>query len=351
MPLNVHLREMERVVVRVPNWIGDAVFSVPALRAIVAGCPEAEVTLLGPRAICEVLLGIGGRIRSAGFPVERGRGRGQRFAKARRLRVWQPQIGWVFPESFSSAMELGLTGVRIRVGRPSQWRGALLTGRVPYAAPARTRHLVDEYVELVTAAGAVAVETAPRLGTVAAARERAAVLLPAESGLLRIGLVAGAAFGPAKRWLPERFAELGSRFEDAEVVLFGSDQERFLAEFIASQMGSRSVVLAGRTNLQVLAACLERCSLVVGNDTGPTHLAAAVGTPVVAIFGSTDPGWTGPRGPSVRVVRKAVDCAPCYRKDCDRNYRCLREITVDEVWEVCRELLEETAAERTNGQA
>lgn len=330
---------IERILVRTPNWIGDAVFSIPAIRALARCFPESEITLFGPAGLCELLRGVDVVRGAVGLSARAAASPTRRLAEAWTLRARQPQLGLVLPESFSSALELRVSGASLRIGRSTQGRGFLLTERVPYGARPRTRHLVDEYLELSAAVGAVASEKTPRLGILPEAEREASDLLPDGSKTMRVGFVAGAAFGPAKRWPPDRFVELGRRFKGAEIVLFGSGQERFLAEFIASRLRSRTIVLAGRTSISVLAACVARCSLVVGNDTGPTHVAAAVGTPVVAIFGSTNPAWTGPRSELHRIVQEPLDCVPCHQRRCDRDYRCLRKVTVENVWQACCDLL------------
>jgi heptosyltransferase-2 len=342
MPEAARAPDIRRTVLRVPNWLGDAVFAVPAIRTMLANYPDARFMLWGPQDICRLLCALDERAQPEGFTDEEARTRAGRFRRAWTLRRCRPQMGWVLPESFSSALELRMSGAKIRIGRATEGRRFLLTRAVSYAERPRSRHLVDEYLELGTALGEKAVEGTPRLPVSPEADAEAAGLLPAVPGVTRIGVVAGAAYGTAKRWPAERYAELGQRFRNAEIVLFGSNRERFLAEFIGSRIRGRSVVLAGRTSIPGLAGCLARCSLVVGNDTGPTHLAAAVGAPVVVIYGSTNPAWTGPRSPASRIVQRPVDCAPCYERECDQGYRCLQDITVDDVYEACGDLLRQT---------
>lgn len=311
-------------------------FAVPAIRALRRHFPKAEIVLLGRAGVCDLLAPVDGvdglvRIEEPGLQG--------RLAKAWGLRCRAFGLGVILPESFGSALEVWLTGARARVGRSAQGRGPLLTHPVPYGAPARTRHVTEEFLEIVGALGAPGVDPIPRLAVSREAAEAAGRLLPNGGRGVRLGVVPGAAFGPAKRWPPERFADLARRFEGAEIVLFGSAEDRSLVEEIAGVVPSRAVILAGRTSPPVLAGCLAKCSLVVGNDTGPIHLAAAVGTPVVAIFGSTNPAWTGPRGELHRTVQIPVECAPCYLRNCDRGYACLRGISTEDVWRACQDLM------------
>jgi len=157
-----------------------------------------------------------------------------------------------------------------------------------------------------------------------------------------IGMAPGAAFGPAKRWPPQRFAGLADRVIgalNADVLIFGSAAERPLAEEVAGAMKHTPTLVAGDTSLRQLLALMSRCRLIVANDSGPMHLAAALGIPLVAIFGSTDERATGPLGPRVRVVRRGVECSPCGRRECPIDFRCLRGLSIEEVFRATLELV------------
>jgi heptosyltransferase-2 len=157
-----------------------------------------------------------------------------------------------------------------------------------------------------------------------------------------VGLAPGAAFGPAKRWLPERFAALGDRLIgalNADVLIFGSAADRPLAEEIAGVMKHTPAIVAGETSLRQLLALMARCRLMVTNDSGPMHLAAAMGVPLVAIFGSTDERATGPLGSQVKIVRRAVECSPCGRRVCPIDFRCMQNVSVEQVFGATLELV------------
>jgi heptosyltransferase-2 len=151
-----------------------------------------------------------------------------------------------------------------------------------------------------------------------------------------IGMNPGATYGLAKCWYPDRFGEMGKRLSEkwqARVLLFGKEEERPIVHEILKHMGMKGIDLTGKTGLLQLAALIERCTLLVTNDTGTMHVATAVGTPVVAIFGSTPPLTTGPWGDGHVVVKRDVPCSPCWKRICPTDHQCMDLITVDEVEE------------------
>jgi heptosyltransferase II len=146
----------------------------------------------------------------------------------------------------------------------------------------------------------------------------------------RIGLCPGAEYGPAKRWLPERFAEV-ARTIGGEWVLLGTARDAAIAAEIAGVLGESCVNLIGKTTLDELIAELRKCRLLLTNDTGTMHLAALLGVPVVAVFGSTEPRLTGPLGSGHRIVRHQVECSPCFLRECPLDFRCMKAVGVEEV--------------------
>ena len=159
---------------------------------------------------------------------------------------------------------------------------------------------------------------------------------------INIGINPGSTYGPAKRWLPERFAGVGKRLVNehkARILLFGQGEEKHLSDFIAGRIGENCLNLAGKTTLARLAALLERCDLLLTNDTGPMHIAAALGVPVVAVFGPTDPRTTAPAGEKHIIVRKPVACSPCLKRKCPTDHQCMKAISVEDVFNAVLKLL------------
>jgi ADP-heptose:LPS heptosyltransferase len=240
----------------------------------------------------------------------------------------------VFPNSFRSALEMWLAGIPRRVGYAGHRRRWLLdqvwTAKKNQDAEP-PRHQVHHYLRLANFIGAEAEPASfpPRPEPPA--------------GHVRIGLCPGAEYGPAKRWLPERFREVMARFahdDGAEWVLFGVARDAPIADEILQGYAGRAQNRVGATTLAELIAELRTCAALVTNDTGTMHLAASLGVPVVAIFGSTEPQLTGPLGGAHRVLRHHVECSPCFLRECPLDFRCMKSVQVDEVAAALREVLQ-----------
>lgn len=240
----------------------------------------------------------------------------------------------------------GLSGAPLRIGfnEEHRWRGLLYTTIAPI--PPGPVHRVDHDLEALRPLGIQPKGGQPRLYTSLEDDERAVRLLD-EAGLAGVGgpLVM---FQPGARywfkaWPAEQFAALADRLSDSfgcRVIIGGSEPERALAEEVRRLARSTPTVLAGRTPLLTYATVLKRCRLFVGNDNGPMHMAAALGIPVVALFGPSNPDEWGPRGPEVRVLYKGLDCRRCFHPTCERGEEsCMKRISVDEVWAAVESLL------------
>jgi lipopolysaccharide heptosyltransferase II len=316
----------ETVVVRLPNWLGDTVMAVPAIRALQARWTGARLILAGPWAF--ILAGQG----LADVLVHYPRSWAGRLRTADTVRSLHGDVAVLLPNSFEAAVAGQYWGARRLVGFDAGGRSWLLTDAVPLPVP--RRHQVDEYLLLVEHLGAVVEERMPRLGAPdwhSAGRRRVRALVAEAGGEQRssnrprIGLHLGAAFGSSKVWPHERVVEFCRALEDRGMitVLLGSPAERMAAEAVASR--APAVSLVGRDEPDLLTAVLAEMDVLVGGDTGVGHLAAALGTPVVTLFGPTDPALTAPRGPGC-VVRHPVPCAPCFYRVCPIDHPCLRSI-------------------------
>jgi heptosyltransferase-2 len=305
----------------------------PALHALRAAHPRAEITACGPRALLELLAPERLWQRAEALPGSPG--------LAGRLRAARFDAALVLPPSFSSAWLAFRSGARLRVGFAHEGRSLLLTRAVRCPALGDL-HLSREYLQLAGALEAREVPL-PGLGVNEAEIREAAALLT------RVGLEdrpfailgPGAAYGPAKRWSAERFAALGVQLaaRGPAVLVCGAASERETCERVAAAIGAQARSLAGVTSLLVQAALCARAELTVSNDSGLAHLAAATGTPTVVVFGSTSSAWTAPLGPRVRVVQRAPVCSPCFAHVCAIGYICLDAVEVTMVANAAGELV------------
>jgi heptosyltransferase II len=328
--------DLEAVLVVAPNWIGDAVMSTPALANLRQGLPKATIDLLVPRRVAP-LFDDHPHIDRLVIRDERQPWR-SRLAQVIALRRCGYQMVLLLPNSFRAALDAWLLRSPIRLGYATDGRRWLLTHAVP-AAAGQPPHQIEAYLRLVAALGLPIVERVPTLAPTKQAEMQAEHLWAAQ-GLGRqdrvIGICPGAAFGPAKRWWPERFAALADRLIASgrfRVVFFGSPDEVPLVERIRSQMTRGAVSLAGQDTLGSFMALAARCAVVIANDSGSMHLANAVGTRVVALFGPTDPRRTAPSAAPATVLHRDLACSPCFCTTCPySDHPCMRSIEVDDVY-------------------
>ncbi|HTS68972.1 MAG TPA: lipopolysaccharide heptosyltransferase II [Terriglobia bacterium] len=349
MTVSTRFANVQRILVRSTNWVGDAVMSIPALEALRARFARAEIVLLSKPSVSELYWHMPAVNRQIIYkPHSEHRGP-LGFAKLiRELRAERFDAALLFPNSFHSAYMAWRAGIPLRIGYARDGRSFMLHDAIEPPPPAAYGHQVYYYLQLLFRAGLIAKpspvhEIRLRLTEaegIWAAKKLAALGMDGPRFL--VGFAPGAAFGPAKRWMPERFAGLADRLIgalNADVLIFGTAAERPLAEEIAAAMKHTPVIAAGETSLRQLLALMTQCKLMVTNDSGPMHLAGALGIPLVAIFGSTDARATGPVGTRVRIVHRGVECSPCGRRVCPIDFRCMREIPVEEVFRATLELV------------
>jgi lipopolysaccharide heptosyltransferase II len=326
------------ILIRASNWLGDSVISVPAVRAIKAGRPDAHITIAAPKKIAAIWKLVPEVNEIVSLP-HRGL-----FATVRLLRR-QPRfdVAILFPNSLRVALEAWLSGVPRRVAYRGHFRSWLLNQIVPETARVGPpEHQALRYLRMAKELGAEPANKERRFSTAGAIENRpsltSAPKLEGREDVHRagekIGLCPGAEYGPAKSWLPERFAEAAKMIAEQRNVqwmLFGTKRDAAIGEEICKVLGDRCTNRIGQTTIEQLIDELRECRLLVTNDTGTMHLASLLGLPVVAIFGSTDPRLTGPLGDSHIVLRHQVECSPCFLRECPIDFRCMKAVTVQEV--------------------
>ena len=337
---------IKRILVRGPNWLGDAVMCEPALRGLRTLFPDAQISLLVKPAVADLYAGHPALTRVLIYDSTRQHmGLSGKWALAGELRRHGFDLAILFQNAFEAAFLAFLASVPRRYGYATDGRSLLLSD--PVAPPDRGTlvHQVHYYWDLLKPLGLTGDPTAPEL-VVSPEEEQAMAGRLAQGGVtasdIVVGINPGSTYGGAKRWLPERFAEVTERLcrtvrdsddRQVSVVIFGAKGEERLGREIAARLSSRSLVLSGATTIRELMAAVKRCAMLLTNDTGPMHIAAAFQVPVVAIFGPTDWRTTSPFGDAHAIVRQPVDCAPCLLRECPIDHRCMTRVSVEQVYE------------------
>jgi lipopolysaccharide heptosyltransferase II len=325
-----------RVLIRLPNWLGDALMARPLLHGLRRERPDTPLFAVAPASLLDLLAPESLFDDAAPWPPDAA----GRKTCLERTQAWRAEEALVLPPSFSSAWFAYRSGARRRVGYAGEVRDGLLTD-ARHRRPRGERHLAEEYLELA-GIGPEALDRAPALPPTDAGRAAAErLLLEMNLAGRRLTLLGpGALYGPAKRWGEARFVELGRRIvaRGDAVAVCGTGAERDVCGRVADAIGSGARSLAGTTDLPTLVALCARAALAVCNDSGLGHLTAAAGTPTVSVFGSTSSAWTAPLGPRVRVVQDAPVCAPCFRRTCRIGYTCLERVAVERVEAACLEV-------------
>lgn len=338
--------EPQNIVVRMPNWIGDLVMATPILSDLRKAFPTARITAMCRSPISELLkqdpeideLFCFSKVSSFGRHSEKRN-------IIEKLKVGNYDLGILLTHSFSSAWWFWIGRVRYRLGYQGNGRKFLLTHSLPFPENIQHQHLVVTYKMLLTPLGIPVSSTPPALYVSAQEKESARTLL-LQRGVPEhayvIGINPGAAYGSAKCWLPERFREVTVRLlndPDLYIVYFGDQATVSLCREICRDLPSRVINLAGMTSLRELTSLISLCDVLLTNDSGPMHIADALGTTLVALFGSTSEIVTGPyhRG---NVIHKHVECSPCYQRVCPIDFRCMKRIEAEEVYFAVKKALD-----------
>jgi heptosyltransferase II len=340
------LFEPKKIIVRMPNWLGDAVRATPILEDLRNQWKEAEIT-----AMCQSNLT--GLIKADPnideiLSFQKPKGLLPRIYQEDTIEPLQRgkyDLGILLTNSLSSAWWFWRGQVKRRIGFAANLRSPLLTDAVPYPKAMESQDLVQTYKALLTPLGIPLSNTFPHLYVTEEEQLAAKQLLEkyeiGEDNLI-IGVNPGSAYGPARCWPPERFKEVTLRLiknPRVRVVYFGDQSGAALVHQICTDLPKSVVNLAGKTNMRELIALIQRCTLLLTNDSGPMHLANALGTPQVALFGSTCDVRAGPYNNRTKVIHKHVECSPCYKRVCPIDFRCMKRIEVEEVYNEIEKLL------------
>jgi heptosyltransferase-2 len=340
-----------RILIRSTNWVGDAVMSLPALRAVRAHFPDAHIAMLALPWVADLFARESFANEVIPYHAPRGaQGWRAKWAIARQLAALRFDLAIILPNSFDSALTPWLARIPRRAGYARDARRLLLTDA--YDAPGRgeiPRHESFYYLELLRRAGwitALPEAVTIRLeGTAEAVKEGRALFARDHLRLPVIGVSPGAAYGGAKRWFPDRFAQAAALVAaecGGAVALFGTASEKQICEEVASDLAARGLTVrnyAGATSLREFIQLAAACRAFLTNDSGSMHIVSALNVPTVAIFGPTDHIGTGPTGDLARIVRQPVACSPCLLRECPIDHRCMSGVTAEMVAQTTLELV------------
>lgn len=337
---------IERVLIRGTNWIGDVVMTLPAVAAIRMTWPEAQLFVLAKPWVAD-LYRRSSDVDEVILFEEPGchAGIGGKWRLAAELRQYRFDCAILLQNAIEAAIITRLAGIPFRAGYNTDGRGFLLTHSVRGTPAIHRVHQIDYYLEMVGALGCLPAGRSVHLHPVRddnGVSEKFFNEWGIRPGQPLIGLAPGAAYGPAKKWFPERFAAVVDRLIDdtgARAILFGSDGDRESTAEVRKNARHPLIDIAGRTNLREAIALISRCDLFISNDTGLMHIAGALGIPMVAIFGSTNPKTTSPVGEASVVIHRDVPCSPCLKPICPTDFSCMDLIGVDEVYSAARGLM------------
>lgn len=329
---------INNILIRSTNWLGDAVMTTPAIHAVRETFPAAHIAVLAnpltaplfqPHPDVDEVLVYDRKGRHSGLKG--------RLALAAELRSHGFDLAILLQNAIDAAAIAWLARIPRRMGFTTDGRAFLLTHKVKVDGAVRRFHHVDYYLHMLRQFGIAASEKRLALATTPEEEMTVAGLL-ATNGITSddflLAVNPGATFGAAKRWYPERFAAVADALADkwgAKVVITGGPGEAAIAAAIESAMQKGCLNLAGRTDLRTLMALIKRCDFMVTNDSGPMHVAAAFDVPLAAIFGPTDHATTSPFSKHAVVVRNDTECAPCLKRECPTDHRCMTKVAAEDV--------------------
>ena len=330
-----------KILIRSTNWIGDAIMTTPAVRSIRQNFPESEITLLALPWVADVFRSCP-HLDDIFIYDKQGRHQGIRgkLQLAADLRARQFDVAILLQNAFEAALMTLLARIPVRAGYTTDGRGLLLTHGVKKHPAIGKKHQVHYYQEMLAGNGLVPGPDSLELFLDPGAVQEAETMLQEsrKAGMPVIGLNPGAAYGPAKRWPGHKYAGLGKMLAEkinARILVFGTEADQVAAAEISALVPKDNILdLTGKTSLALALALIGQCQCFVTNDSGLMHVAAALNTPLVAIFGSTDHIATGPYSNRATVIRHPLDCSPCMKTHCpEKHLNCLESIKVPEVFE------------------
>jgi len=321
--------------------------TTPAVRAIRKNFPDAEISILAKPWVAPVFES-SPYIDNILIYDDAGKHKGLlgKLRLARELKEYHFDAAILLQNAIEAAIITFFAGIPCRIGYNTDARGLLLTHSVPCSPQIKKIHQTGYYLDILHGVGLKTDGLNLDLVVAEKHQERAVEIL-SQYGISRkdrlVGINPSATFGPAKQWFPQRYAELADRIKEvfgARIIIFGGPGDRELGCEISQMMRHQPIDLSGKTDLQEAIALINMCNLFITNDSGLMHVAIALDVPLIAIFGSTNPITTGPKGLNSRIVRVPVECSPCLKPECPKGHlKCMNQIDVDMVFDVVKEIL------------
>ncbi len=334
---------MMRIAVRVPNWIGDSVLAIPAIKSLKTNFPDSYISIIAKTWVKDIFLNLDFVDGIVPLPDQSNLA-GIRSA-AKKLKKYSFDAGLLFTNSFLSALLFTMAGIPKRWGYKRDGRQLLLTESAPYKKARKQIHQVLYYQNILSGLGFKTYPPKLQLSVTEQEKALAGDFLNScgiEPKHKTIILNPGAYFGPAKRWPVSRYASLAEMLQKKApltLLLIGSEAEKELTHAILASLKKKPIDLAGKTSLRMLMAIMSLANVVVSNDSGPMHISNALGTPVVALFGPTIPAVTQPFQQPYTLIKKRVPCWPCSYRACPYEHQCMLRITPEEVLSECERFL------------
>ena len=333
------MKEPKNIVVRMPNWLGDAVMASPILQLLKESYPNSKLSLYGKAPVISLF-------QSDPFVSSRLilNPSDSTKSQVQKLKDQKFDLGILLTNSFSSAWLFFKSKIPTRIGFSKDMRGWMLTHSLRYPKDKAKMHHVELY-QMLLSKMSISKSLSPKLYVTGKEKSSASDFLSSYKSPL-IGVNASAAFGSSKCWPKERFRELSMELTEqgAHLIFFGDESAKEKNDWIISGI-KNCTNLAGETSIRTLMALIEKCDLFLTNDSGPMHIACALNTPVVALFGSTSPEATGPYGRAL-YIKKEVPCSPCFKRECPIDFRCMRSIETHEVYQTVQNQIKKYATDK-----
>jgi heptosyltransferase-2 len=339
--------EIRKVLIRSANWVGDTVMSLPAIASIRHGFPQAEIAILAKPWVAEIFRNhpIVDRVilyQSQGIH----QGIQGKWRLAKELKKEYFDLAVLLQNAFEAAFISFLARIPRRAGYDTDGRRFLLTDSVTCSPKIKDLHQIDYYLRLIQSLGFPSTEPTPLI-KISQEQQQEANRLLNSLGVKEmeevVGIGPGATYGSAKQWFPERYGKLAEKIGKdfgSRVLIFGSREDKDVGVQVSHHSRAPLINLTGLTTLSEAMALIARCRLFITNDSGLMHVAAALRTPVIALFGSTNSRKTGPKGGFCRIISKPLSCAPCMKPECPEDRKCMDLISVEDVYEEVNKIWE-----------